>query len=494
MQNLLRSRATAREPNPDRGANPRRWINRTKSQRYRSRAIPGTGAAAQLGAALTTLGLLVVAGVVTGTVGSAVKAVVPVAAPAANAASYNSAYGGYTSIFGGWLGAVELSNGLLAYCLQPTTGNASGANVARMTGGYVDFFGKPLSDEATSKLGYVFDTYGQIKDKTTNQAVALYAYAWTGSYDVAHPIGSAALGLSYGTGNPKVSAKFQAIWDDANDASHYVTGTASGSGVLKFDVNPNNNFEGTVTMVGTAGSTGTIVLTNSVVKGSGANVISGVAEGTAIAIESSGGTTVEGDFPIISGTGTFTSPGGWGPGLQVWSSGGGQDVGSGGRRVVPAPFTVAGAAPSQSTPWIKTKAPAAAVVGDVIKDDYTWGQLPPQGADVTIVFYADKTCTVPVHTYKTHLDRPASGPNQGSGSTDGVEVKDEWIDTATGETIGHFTEEISVPEYNWTSGPSTCGQEGENTILRKPTTPASGEMPPEETPEEPAEKLPIIAG
>ncbi|MFJ3395329.1 hypothetical protein [Leifsonia aquatica] len=461
-------------------------------------------------AAGVSCALLATSGAFAGTVVTSAALVAPTSAPAASAATYNPAFGGYDSKFGGWLGAVELANGILAYCLQPSQGDATGENVAKPIGGYVDHNGNPLPDDAVAKIGYVLDTYGQQHDKVTNQAVALYAYAWTGFMDGSHPLGSIELGLKYdGTNNPAVEAKFRQIWGDANDPGHYNTGPTTGEGVLDFTVDPNNNFRGTVVMTGTAGSVGTIVLTNGLFADTKTNVATGVPAGVALDVESDGSKKADGTLATIKGAGTFTPPGGgWGPGIQVWSSGGGQDVGSGGQQVVPGPFEVAGADPAaRVAPSVKTKAREAVTAGNVNKDDFTWKLLPPQGADIKIVYYADELCSVPVYTYETHVDRPATGPNQGTGSTDEFEVKKEWIDDVTGVTIGHFTEEISVPDYNWTSGPSECGQEGENTKMTKdvpgkPNVPSNDTppattppvTPPATTPAALVPELPVVAG
>lgn len=269
----------------------------------------------------------------------------------ANAADQAAGFGGYNESFGGYIGSLVLPDGSLGYCIHPASGDGTGSTSAGVVGGYVDYNGNPLSATALQQLNYVFATYGQQHDATIDQAVSLFSYAWTGSYDAGHPIGSLQLGAKYlAAGNQAILDEYTTIWNFAQNTAHY-GGTTTGNGKLTFAVDGTDNYHGTVTMVGTAGSTGSETLTNGVFTDSTftqnlGTTATGVVEGKALYVKGVPPKS-DGSPYKISGAGSFLAPGtgGYAATITVYQTGGGQDLGSAGTKTQNAPFAVSGSDP-----------------------------------------------------------------------------------------------------------------------------------------------------
>ncbi|MDZ5146320.1 hypothetical protein [Microbacterium testaceum] len=148
------------------------------------------------------------------------------------------------------------------------------------------------------------------------------------------------------------SGNVQAIQRIANDLVNTINSTTAGSGGqgsgrLDFAVDAANNYNGTVTMNGTAGSVGTITLTNGVFTDTGSNTHEAVA-GAAYGVR--GVPPTEDGAPYkISGTGRFTPPGqeGYAANVRVWNPtvNGQQRSLSPGEKVGPQVFDVSGGDP-----------------------------------------------------------------------------------------------------------------------------------------------------
>lgn len=148
-------------------------------------------------------------------------------------------------------------------------------------------------------------------------------------------------------GSGGVSTVQNHTWNIVNEINSTTAGSGStGSGSLVFTVDGGNNYNGTVEMDGTAGSTGTITLSNGVFVANGTNTIA-ATEGVVYQVR---GQAPDDASPYkISGTGSFTAPGtsGYAANVTVWKSNSGQqDSLSPGSMAVNSPFNVAGEDPS----------------------------------------------------------------------------------------------------------------------------------------------------
>lgn len=152
----------------------------------------------------------------------------------------------------------------------------------------------------------------------------------------------------------------------------------TGSGLLQFTVSPRNNYNGTVTMNGTSGSTGTITLTNGKFLSTGTNTLNGAVEGASYQVTGVPPTT-DGAPYKISGSGTFTAPGnsGYAPNVGVYLAASGQQSSLGvGGMVSNQPFNVSGIDPMERStvfqPVLTTTATQFVARGDVPTDQVTF--------------------------------------------------------------------------------------------------------------------------
>lgn len=148
----------------------------------------------------------------------------------------------------------------------------------------------------------------------------------------------------------------------------------TGSGTLDFAVDARNNYNGTVAMHGTPGSTGTITLTNGVFTDTGSNTHDAV-EGASYGVR--GVAPTEDGTPYkITGTGHFTPPGqeGYAANVHVWTPtvDGQQRSLSPGEKAAPQPFDVAGGDPTNRSttfqPVLTTTAQAFVQRGEAFTD------------------------------------------------------------------------------------------------------------------------------
>lgn len=246
-----------------------------------------------------------------------------------------------------------------------------------------------LSDNQVAGINRILQENQNTSDKNTAAAMEYAVRAvlypmdadlnWSGGHSGSM---NAAINYDlYSTAGPANVAAIQGIAANlVNVANSTTAGSGStGSGTLTFDVNNNDNYLGTVTMVGTAGSTGSITLTNGVFTDTGSATKTDAVEGAAYPVRGVPPTS-DGSPYKISGTGTFTAPGssGYAANLTVFTSGSGQQasVGAGGN-AVNTPFNVSGEDPQDRSvtfqPIVTTTATTFVQQGEKFQDALTFG-------------------------------------------------------------------------------------------------------------------------
>jgi len=261
----------------------------------------------------------------------------------AHAAAYGPGYDGAN----GHIGAFLVGSSVV-YCLRPAergpTGSTTFAGYQTWSGGSS---GPSMSATSNARINWAISTYGQ----TTNDdwAVAVTLYVWS----LADPTEYNSHGMSgdvYYIYRAPVSRHntiraYLAQIRAADDAITAAPGVA-GSGSLDFAVDENNNYLGTVTVVGLnpAAATGTVTLTNGIFPATGTNVISGVTANMVLDVQGVPPTD-DGEPYKISGSGVFTNPAGWLGRVAVYTTPGAQPLaGPGGRPVTN--FTIVGLDPA----------------------------------------------------------------------------------------------------------------------------------------------------
>ena len=285
----------------------------------------------------------------------------------AMAASLGAGYGDS----GDWRGAYTVGS-MKVYCLEPGIAAPMGTSEDR---GYVSTLNARSSAGGTNamtanqlaRVNYLVTTYGQTENN--NQAAAVH---FAVQYTANRPGMFASSGYS-GPNNLddfiayKMSPFGQSVVNNVtNRASQYVAEAANitagpvtgGSGALQFTVDGGNNYLGTVRMVGTPGSTGTIVLTNGIFLATGTSTLAGATQGTSYQVR--GVPPADGSPYKISGTGTFTAPGGgWAGNIRYFRTGTAQKTAGPGQRTV-MQFNVSGFDPTvrgvQFVPVVQTTA------------------------------------------------------------------------------------------------------------------------------------------
>lgn len=306
---------------------------------------------------------------------------------AAEAATGGTGWGAFGNSGGKYAGTF-VEDGVRLVCGQPGAAYPTGRlNDAGLWDNYNGVTGDRLAG-----INRVLTETAGTGDRNTAAALE-YAIARTVDANAAHRNFAGQYMASYddvinfdlrGTAGASNVAVIQRI---ANDLTNTISTTTagsdgSGSGVLEFVVDNRNHYIGTVTMRGTAGSTGSITLTNGVFTDTGTSTRDAV-EGVAYAIKGVPPVGANATYKM-SGSGRFTPPGaeGYAARVRVWNPtvNGQQRSLSAGPRVSPRPFDVSGGDPrTRSTvfqPVLSTTAQAFVQRNGVFTDTVRFSTAP----------------------------------------------------------------------------------------------------------------------
>ncbi|GAA1698472.1 hypothetical protein GCM10009808_14960 [Microbacterium sediminicola] len=303
----------------------------------------------------------------------------------------------------GWEGAYVMPNGQQGYCLTPSEhGPTTPGTATNDAGLWTNWNG--TSGNLLAGVNRIISTHGQSGDPVQGSAVDFAVknivapatlYAMRGyPNDATWPYGdisryviwtfSSGYPITDGNGTPMTSAQMNQVASLAAQYTQEARSTtaatdATGSGRLEFTVDATNDDAGTVTMIGTAGASGTITLVNGRFVSTGSTTLTGAEQGVAYAI--TGIPPADDGAPYrISGTGSFTPPGGggWLAQVRVWQTAGYQTLATGGGTAVAEPFAVSGEDAADRTvtfrPVVATRVHAEYYErGDSLVDVLTFG-------------------------------------------------------------------------------------------------------------------------
>lgn len=419
------------------------YMNRTKNVRPRTRGVKKLTAAAAVGA-------VALGGVV----------LMPTAAQAATegvgiGSSFDSALGFHGSY---------RVNGVVVYCAQPNNPHPIGQ--VEGPGTYVTNY-NGVSGNQLAGLNRVITESGATGDPDTAAALA-YAIKY-----VVDPAGLNAHMVS-DTGYPNSgffpagdlakyiewrhtgTANWQSIANQANSFVNTINSTAAGTGVagsgsLVFTVDGGNNYDGTVRMQGTAGSTGTITLTNGFFDDNN-NGVRDAGESS-----SKSGATADTTYHVygiapesgadykISGTGQFTPPGTSGYAAEVLLfDGSNQDLIGAGRMASSPPFQVSGEDPTvrgtQFLPVLGTEAPMFLDKGDVFSDTVNFSTVADDNGTNNPFFQGSSGNYAPVTANGTVYGPFATAPDESEEVPEDAPVAGTatiTTDLATGPTVSY---------------------------------------------------------
>lgn len=375
----------------------------------------------------------------------------------------------------GFLGSYVSSDGTRVFCIDA-------GNDDWYSGTYFSHYGKRSGstyppgvseDQAYARANYLLTNYANTGDPVTAAAVAMlvwYFIDYSNASAHASPY-SIVTYYSYraGSNQPAVAAMYNALLAQANGVEPTYGG--SGSGVLNFNVDSHNNYNGTVTMNGTAGAVGTITLTNGIFVSNGTNTLTGATAGTAYAVtgvvpevgapaDPLGTPFVAGGTYKIWGTGHFTAgAGGYLPEVAVYATGsGGQWMATAGRNPT-SEFDVTGQDPmfraTQFGPAVTTVATQFVEIGETFSDTITFTTAADDTGLNNPWFYSSVNGYVPVTAngtlYGPYLSPPAASgtvpsgaPVAGTASVTSSTADGPTVDyTATSDTVasesGYYT-------------------------------------------------------
>ncbi|WP_047520619.1 hypothetical protein [Microbacterium sp. ZOR0019] len=285
----------------------------------------------------------------------------------------------------GWQGGFLAPDGSIVYCIEPGTPNPSGTST---DGGWQDgvvvrtpIGNRTLTANDQARIGRIVSEFGQTWDNREASAVsfAVKAVAYADamyashSYTGAHTLPGYVNWVLY---SQVGSAEARAIADRAQAILDATAGTTAGpilgAGSVDFDVDPVNNYNGTVTVSSAgapAGAAVTITLTNGIFEATGTPSLAGAKVGTAYKVR--GVAPDDGSDWKISGSASINS--GWGGSLHVWNTGDKQKTAGPGRS---ASWTANGEDPLLRAPDFQPQAtslaPRFAKPGDALSDTATF--------------------------------------------------------------------------------------------------------------------------
>ncbi|MCS3442213.1 hypothetical protein [Microbacterium phyllosphaerae] len=389
----------------------------------------------------------------------------------AEAATRGHGYGTWDNRVG-WQGGFIAPDGSMVYCIEPGVDNPSGASVSSGHQSSVvsntPFGNRTLSADDLAKINFLVTKFGQTNSDREASAVnfavkyianpgAMFrSHNWNGSWDLPGYVNWVLFSITGAPEAAAVAARAQELVDAASTITAGPVG--GGSGSLTFQVDNHNNYLGTVTMAGTAGSTGTVTLTNGIFTTTGTSTLSGMKANVPYPV--TGVPPAEGGALYkISGTGTFTAPGtGWGGAVHVWTTGAQQATAGPGPRT-PTQFSVAGIDPADRSvrfqPVVTTTATAFVQPGEHAIDTLTFQTVadsdglnnswPRTVAGSYRVVAAEGTLYGPYPDQPAESDvAPADAPVAGHATVstavaDGPTVTYDVTSDAPLETAGYYT-------------------------------------------------------
>ncbi|CAN7229591.1 hypothetical protein LJR186_000861 [Microbacterium foliorum] len=303
----------------------------------------------------------------------------------AEAASKGPGYGTWDDRIGRQGGFVA-PDGSIVYCIEPGVSNPSGNSTS---GGLqtsvvsrTPYGDRTLTSDDLARINFLVTTYGQTADNResssavnfavkyiANPAAMFHSHSWNGSWDPAEYVNWVLFSTVGADEASAVASRAQTLIDAASTVT--AGSSVGGSGSLTFQVDPFNNYLGTITMVGTAGSVGTVTLGNGVFTTTGSKTPSGMRANTPYPV--TGVPPTEDGAPYkISGSGTFTIAGsGWAGSAHIWTTGSQQTNAGPGPRVN-LQFPIAGSDPLERSvlfaPVVSTEAVAYAQPGGYATD------------------------------------------------------------------------------------------------------------------------------
>ncbi|MFT4284336.1 MAG: hypothetical protein QM598_05820 [Protaetiibacter sp.] len=253
-----------------------------------------------------------------------VPAIAPLVVPSAAAASHGPGYDQGL----GWLGAYR-EGGQNVYCLEqplnpPLNTTASYAGAWAWGG---------LSTTDAARLNWAISGYGQSTDRRWTAAVQLYVWSLADPTYNSHGMSGDTyfVGRAPASEQPLIRANLATI---RAGASGIFAGSTSGTATGTFQVDPLNNYLGTLTVsVSPTNMTGSITLTNGIFLSTGTNTIAGVTHGQVLQVR--GVPTPDGEPYKISAAGTFTGSFAYGGAIGVWATPGLQTLGGPGPQGAP---------------------------------------------------------------------------------------------------------------------------------------------------------------
>lgn len=258
--------------------------------------------------------LLAIALVVTGFV---------VTTKSAEAAGPGTGYGNWNDTTFGFHGSFTTGNGSYIYCIEPSIPLPRGATTDQGYWGNVN----GITGDRLAGINAIITKYGQVpnnSDANRRQAVAVgvavkavadynatvYSFGYDGRYGA--DISGFIQWIMYrhvggGAELADIQNKANAYYSEAMNTR--AGSSASGSGQFTWQVDPFNNYLGTVTVsVSPSNATGTVTLTNGVFTANGTNTMTGVRNGSVLGVR--GVPPVNAGSYKIAATGNFTAPGG----------------------------------------------------------------------------------------------------------------------------------------------------------------------------------------
>lgn len=357
----------------------------------------------------------------------------------ADTASATTVGAGMTNSFGGHVG-VQGQDGAAGFCLDPSASAPVGmapvstevlSELPAVPGS------KTVSGDSVGRINMAVTKYtnGEYGNLGTEDEVAAAVNAVVYEFSSAGTPGSAYLG---GSASSALNA-YNAILGDVQN-NFVAGGTGAGSGSLTFNVDPLNNYAGTVTVHMTSGSTGTITLTNGIFTATGTTTAS-VTDGTVLSILG----TPPDDVATykISASVAATGTGGYSNSLTVNNYGAGEQ-----RIVFPGPpattnFSFAGEDPmTRSTLF-------APIVGTTVASKFVdVGSNPVDTLTFSTAAFADENGASVTNPWRqrtsgTYLEVVANGTLYGPSTAPFVES-----DTVPANTpvAGHATVTTSTME------------------------------------------------
>lgn len=303
----------------------------------------------------------------------------------ASAATAGVGWGDFYDDYTVYEGSFKVGNNYV-FCVQPGLDTPTGATDS----GTLTTSIPGLTAQEMAGINKLISLYGDTQNKNSAAAMS-YAIKYSvdpektldGYYNYNDQYGHTLAGVirwdlysKAGMDNVNdIAAKAQSYLNIINNTP--IGSGSTGSGDLVFTVDGGNNYKGTVEMDGTAGSTGTITLTNGVFADTGEATKTNAEEGVAYNVV--GVPPDNGDPYKISGTGEFTAPGtsGYAANLTVYKTSGQQTAVGAGTKATNEPFTVEGMDPTNRSttfqPVVATTAETYVQPGEKFTDTLTFG-------------------------------------------------------------------------------------------------------------------------